>query len=71
MQSLHLRLEATQALRQQLRNDAQETDVSLIACMILLAQLDVRVQVYSLLKSAYSNRYNSSALETAWNMEPT
>ncbi|PCG90209.1 Protein of unknown function DUF3468 [Penicillium occitanis (nom. inval.)] len=41
MQSLHLRLEATQALRQQLRNDAQETDISLIACMILLAQLDL------------------------------
>lgn len=41
MQSLHLRLEATQALRQQLRDDARETDVSLIACMILLAQLDV------------------------------
>lgn len=42
MQSLHLRLEATQALRQQLRDDTQETDISLIACMILLAQLDVR-----------------------------
>lgn len=48
MQSLHLRLEATQALRQQLRNDAQETDISLIACMILLAQLDVRVKTSSL-----------------------
>ena len=41
MQSLHLRLEATQALRQQLGNGAQERDVSLIACMVLLAQLDV------------------------------
>jgi hypothetical protein len=48
MQSLHLRLEATQTLRQQLGNDTQETDISLIACMILLAQLDVRVQVISL-----------------------
>jgi hypothetical protein len=54
MQSLHLRLEATQALRQQLRNDAQETDISLIACMILLAQLDVRVRD-SLLKAALTN----------------
>lgn len=42
IQSLQLRLEATQALRQQLINDAEQTDISLIACMILLAQLDVR-----------------------------
>lgn len=48
MQSLHLRLEATQALRQQLRKAAQQTDISLIACMILLAQLDVRIQISSL-----------------------
>jgi hypothetical protein len=45
MQSLHLRLEATQALRQQLRNDIEETDISSIACMVLLAQLDVRAQI--------------------------
>ncbi|QGA16161.1 hypothetical protein EYB26_003828 [Talaromyces marneffei] len=41
IQSLQLRLEATQALRQQLINDAEQTDISLIACMILLAQLDL------------------------------
>ncbi|KAJ5984724.1 hypothetical protein N7481_006823 [Penicillium waksmanii] len=41
MQSLHLRLEATKALRQQLRNDIEETDISSIACMVLLAQLDL------------------------------
>ncbi|KAJ5347047.1 uncharacterized protein N7506_000300 [Penicillium brevicompactum] len=41
MQSLQLRLDATQALRQQLRNDIEETDISSIACMVLLAQLDL------------------------------
>ncbi|KAJ5932951.1 hypothetical protein N7516_007440 [Penicillium verrucosum] len=41
IQSLHLRLDATQALRQQLRNDIEETDISSIACMVLLAQLDL------------------------------
>jgi hypothetical protein len=69
MQSLQLRLEATQALRQQLTNDAEQPDISLIACMILLAQLDVRAQVSSL--CGHSNNCNSSALGTAWNLEPT
>ncbi|CAI7602582.1 unnamed protein product [Penicillium pancosmium] len=41
MQSLHLRLEAMKALRKQLRNDINETDISSIACMVLLAQLDL------------------------------
>ncbi|OOQ87342.1 hypothetical protein PEBR_17920 [Penicillium brasilianum] len=41
MQSLHLRLVATQALRQQLGNDIEGTDISSIACMVLLAQLDL------------------------------
>lgn len=68
MQSLHLRLEATKALRQQLRNEIEETDVSSIACMVLLAQLDVRAQI-SL--QGYSDRYDSSALGTAWNSEHT
>jgi hypothetical protein len=68
MQSLHLRLEAIQALRQQLRNDTEETDISSIACMVLLAQLDVRTQI-SLL--GYSNRCDSSVLGTAWSLELT
>ncbi|KAJ5377364.1 uncharacterized protein N7496_004773 [Penicillium cataractarum] len=41
MQSLYLRLQATEALRQQLRNDTEEADISSIACMVLLAQLDL------------------------------
>lgn len=53
MQSLQLRLEATEALRQQLRNDVEATDISLIACMVLLAQLDVRALVSSF--QGYSN----------------
>jgi hypothetical protein len=68
MQSLHLRLEAIQALRQQLRNDTEETDISSIACMVLLAQLDVRTQI-SLL--GYSNRCDSSVLGTTWSLELT
>lgn len=68
MQSLYLRLEATEALRQQLRIDIEETDISSIACMVLLAQLDVRAQI-SL--QGYSNRCDSSALGTAWNLEYT
>lgn len=70
MQSLYLRMEATRALRQQLRDDAQETDISLIACMILLAQLDVRSGIISCLLHV-SNKCNSSVLGTAWNSEPT
>jgi hypothetical protein len=68
LQSLHLRLEAIQALRQQLRNDMEETDISNIACMVLLAQLDVRTQI-SL--QGYSNRGDSSVLGTAWSLELT
>lgn len=68
MQSLHLRLDATQALRQQLRNDIEETDISSIACMVLLAQLDVGAQIFL---QGYSDRCDSSALGTAWNLEHT
>lgn len=68
LQSLHLRLEATQALRRQLKNDIEETDISSIACMVLLAQLDVRAQISF---QGYSNRCDSSALGTAWNLEHT
>lgn len=67
MQSLQLRLKATEALGQQLRNNVEETDISLIACMILLAQLDVRALVSSF--QGYSNTCNSSAPGTAWNLE--
>ena len=69
MQSLYLRLQATEALRQQLRNDIEETGISSIACMVLLAQLDVRAQIS--LQGYYSNRCDSSALGTAWNLEHT
>lgn len=68
MQSLQLRLEATKALREQLENDVEETDISSIACMMLLAQLDVSGQIYL---RDYSNRCDSSALGTAWNLEHT
>jgi hypothetical protein len=69
MQSLHLRLEATRALRQQLTNDIEKTDISSIACMVLLAQLDVGAQIPSL--QGYSNRCYSSALGTVWSLEHT
>ena len=41
VQSLRLRLTATKALRQQLQNPGEVVDISDLACMVLLAQLDV------------------------------
>lgn len=40
-QSLQLRLNATELLRHQLKNDSEDPDLGDLACMMLLAQLDV------------------------------
>ena len=64
IQSLHLRLNATEALRRQLRDDVEKTDISSLACMVLLAQLDVRTWV-SMMLQTWSNVRNSSAPGTA------
>ena len=42
--SLRLRLAATKALRQQLQNPNEAIDISNLACMVLLAQLDVCIR---------------------------
>jgi len=41
-QSLHLRLKATKLLRAKLKSEGDLPDLACLACMLLLAQLDVR-----------------------------
>ncbi len=42
-QSLHLRLQATELLREELKGYPDGPDLACLVCMLLLAQLDVRI----------------------------
>lgn len=66
-QSLQLRVEATEALRRQLGNGRQEPDISGLACILFLAQLDVCSLGLPL--QYHANRSDSYVPAAAWSLK--